>query len=63
MKREGQSITRIASDTSAIIDGAISSRVKSGEYAGIQVIVPEAVVAELEAQANRGLEIGFKGLE
>lgn len=63
MKREGQSITRIASDTSAIIDGAISSRVKSGEYAGLQIIVPEAVVAELEAQANRGLEIGFKGLE
>ncbi len=63
MKREGQKITRIASDTSAIIDGAISSRIKSGDYAGVQIIIPEAVVAELEAQANRGLEIGYKGLE
>ncbi|MBC7086693.1 MAG: Flp pilus assembly complex ATPase component TadA [Methanomethylovorans sp.] len=63
MKREGQRITRIASDTSAIIDGAISTRVKSGEYAGFQIIIPEAVVAELEAQANRGLEIGMKGLD
>ncbi|KKH49542.1 PINc/VapC family ATPase [Methanosarcina sp. 1.H.A.2.2] len=56
-------ISRIVPDTSVIIDGRLSSRIKSGEFRGVEVVVPEAVVSELEAQANRGREIGFKGLE
>jgi ATPase len=56
-------IWRIVPDTSVIIDGRLSSRVRSGEFRGAEVIIPEAVVSELEAQANRGREIGFKGLE
>ena len=55
--------TRIVPDTSVIIDGRLSSRVRSGEFRGAEIIIPEAVVSELEAQANRGREIGFKGLE
>lgn len=54
---------RIVPDTSVIIDGRISEKVRSGDYAGAQVFVPEAVVSELEAQANRGFEIGQKGLD
>ncbi|NYT02607.1 MAG: Flp pilus assembly complex ATPase component [Methanosarcinales archaeon] len=50
-------------DTSVVIDGRVSARVKSGELAGRRIVVPEAVVAELEAQANHGREIGSKGLE
>ena len=36
--------------------------IKTGEYQGATIIIPEAVVAELEAQANQGREIGFSGL-
>ncbi|WP_410508922.1 PINc/VapC family ATPase [Methanosarcina hadiensis] len=56
-------IWRIVPDTSVIIDGRLSSRIKSGEFGSAEVIIPEAVVSELEAQANKGREIGFKGLE
>jgi len=50
-------------DTSVVIDGRISARVKSGELNGKRIVVPEAVVAELEAQANHGRDTGLKGLE
>ena len=54
---------RIVPDTSAVIDGILSRRIEQGEFGGTEIHVPEAVVAELEAQANRGLEIGLKGIE
>lgn len=54
---------RIIPDTSVIIDGRLSSRIKSGEFRDAEVIIPEAVVSEIEAQANKGTEIGLKGLE
>ena len=63
METDGDSVIRIVPDTSVIIDGRISEKVRSGDYAGAQVFVPEAVVSELEAQANRGFEIGQKGLD
>lgn len=53
----------VVPDTSVVIDGRVSDRVKSGEYLGRRIVVPEAVVAELEAQANHGRETGIKGLE
>lgn len=36
--------------------------IQTGEYKGASIIIPEAVVAELEAQANQGREIGLSGL-
>ncbi|MCZ7380422.1 MAG: PINc/VapC family ATPase [Candidatus Methanoperedens sp.] len=53
----------IVPDTSVIIDGRITAKLKAGEFKNARVIVPEALVSELEAQANRGKETGFKGLE
>ncbi|MEN6609710.1 MAG: PINc/VapC family ATPase [Methanoregulaceae archaeon] len=53
---------KIVPDTSVVIDGRITSLIKTGEYKGASIIIPEAVVAELEAQANQGREIGFSGL-
>lgn len=50
-------------DTSVIIDGRITALISEGEFSGDQIIVPEAAVAELEAQANRGKKTGFNGLE
>jgi ATPase len=49
-------------DTSVIIDGRITERVEDGEFAGASVVVPEAVVSELEAQANGGRDTGWEGL-
>jgi ATPase len=52
----------IVPDTSVVIDGRITSMIKSGEYKGATIVIPEPVIAELEAQANQGREIGFSGL-
>src|SRR3989344_127336 len=49
-------------DTSVIIEKIVSKLIKKKEIEGT-IVVPNAVVAELEAQANRGLEIGLIGLE
>jgi len=49
-------------DTSVLIDGRITKLIDEGELRGAAIIIPEAVVSELEAQANQGREIGFKGL-
>jgi ATPase len=50
-------------DTSVLIDGRITRLVKQEKYKESLVLIPEAVVAELENQANKGRESGFKGLE
>jgi ATPase len=46
-----------------VIDGRVSAKIKAGELQGRRIVVPEAVVAELEAQANHGRDIGLRGLE
>ncbi|MFA9515914.1 PINc/VapC family ATPase [Halopenitus sp. H-Gu1] len=52
----------VVPDTSSVIDGRVSERVEEGSYEGATVLVPEAVVGELEAQANDGHESGWDGL-
>ena len=49
-------------DTSAVIEKAVSNFYNENKIDGT-IIIPNAVVAELENQANKGLEIGFLGLE
>ena len=49
-------------DTSVVVDGRVSGRIEDGEFAGATVVVPEAVVSELEGQANNGRETGWEGL-
>jgi ATPase len=49
-------------DTSVLIDGRISQMLENGEIAGT-IIIPEAALAELEAQANFGRMTGLQGLE
>jgi ATPase len=53
---------KLVPDTSVVIDGRITSMLREGEYKGSTIIIPEAVIAELESQANQGREIGFSGL-
>ncbi len=52
---------RFVVDTSVLIDGRISEMVKKGKITGT-VFVPNAVLYELENQANKGKETGFLGL-
>jgi len=40
-------------DTSVLIDGRITKLIDDGELRGATIIIPEAVVSELEAQAAK----------
>ena len=53
----------VVPDTSAVIDGRVSERIDDGSYDGATILVPEAVVGELESQANAGYDSGWEGLE
>ncbi|MDQ2051136.1 PINc/VapC family ATPase [Natronolimnohabitans sp. A-GB9] len=53
----------VVPDTSVVIDGRVSATIEDGQFEGATISVPEAVVAELEAQANDGIETGWDGLE
>jgi ATPase len=68
----------VVPDTSVVIDGRVSEQVdpEAGEnsddasdadididFTDVVVYVPEAVVSELESQANVGREIGWRGLD
>jgi len=53
----------IVPDTSTIINGQVSPLIRRLELDGCVVYIHEAVVAELESLANKGLDIGFKGLK
>ncbi len=49
-------------DTSVIVDGRVTDLLTEEKINGARLIVPEAVVAELEAKATAGKETGYKGL-
>ncbi len=53
---------KIIPDTSILIDGKLSELAEEGEIDG-DIIIPEFVVDEVENQANKGLEIGYAGIE
>ncbi|MDL5502239.1 MAG: ATPase, partial [Candidatus Methanoperedens sp.] len=63
MKEDMKKELCIVPDTSVIIDGRITAKIKAGEFKSARIIIAEALMSELEAQANRGKEMGFKGLE
>lgn len=54
---------RIIPDTSAVIIGAVSDIVMNSDIDYPEIIVPEAVVCELEHQANANRSEGRKGLK
>ncbi|MFH0949104.1 MAG: PINc/VapC family ATPase [Candidatus Aenigmatarchaeota archaeon] len=54
---------RIVPDTSVLISGILSDLISKKEIEQTEIIIPEFVVEELRAQASKGREIGFKGLE
>jgi ATPase len=56
-------IEKIVPDTSVIIEGILSAKIKLGELKPKAIIIHEAAIAELEAQANVNRESGYIGLE
>ena len=56
-------IKRIVPDTSAIIEGNVERIIKEKGLNYPEIIIPEAVIAELEHQANNQRPTGIRGLE
>ncbi len=56
-------IERVVPDTSVIIQGLVSEQITTGELQVGELIVHEAVLAELEHQANAGRASGYLGLD
>jgi len=54
---------KIVPDTSVIIEGIISKKIMNKEINPSAVLIHEAVLAELEHQANQNKAIGFLGIE
>ncbi len=54
---------KVTVDTSALIEGFVSKKLKSGDLKFNELVLHEAVLAELEHQANQNKAIGFLGLE
>ncbi|MDI6806796.1 MAG: PINc/VapC family ATPase [Candidatus Aenigmarchaeota archaeon] len=54
---------KIVLDTSIIIDRKISELIRRKKIKNVEIIIPIAVVDELQAQASKGREPGFIGLD
>jgi ATPase len=54
---------KIVVDTSIIIDGEITKLIESGTLKDCEIIIPVAVLDELQAQASQSKDYGFVGLE
>ena len=55
-------IEKIVPDTSVIVEGLISKYLEKKQIKCTEIIIHEAVLAELESQANKNKETGYKGL-
>jgi ATPase len=53
---------KLVPDTSIIIDGNVQTVIEKGEFTDVELVIPRAVLDELQAQASRGREPGFVGL-
>ena len=62
MKKENKT-EKIVPDTSVLISGILSDLVQKGQLSNVEIIIPEFVVEELRAQASKGREIGFNGID
>ncbi|MAG91323.1 ATPase [Candidatus Woesearchaeota archaeon] len=54
---------KIVPDTSVIIEGLLSEKIRHNSIKCNEIIIHEAVIAELEHQANLGKAIGYLGLD
>ena len=54
---------KIVVDTSVVINGQLISQIEQGSVKNSQIIIPQAVLDELQSQASNKKEQGFVGLE
>ena len=54
-----QKIEKLVPDTSVIIEGIVSDKINKKEFQVDEVIIHEAVLSELEHQANLNKAVGF----
>ena len=62
-KKTGTRVLKLVPDTSIIIEGLLSKKIEKKKLRPNTIIIHEAVMAELESQANKNRETGFLGLE
>ncbi|UCC92159.1 MAG: Flp pilus assembly complex ATPase component TadA [Candidatus Aenigmatarchaeota archaeon] len=53
----------IVPDTSVLINRKLTELIEKGEMDKTRIVIPRVVVDELQAQASRGKDIGFRGLD
>ena len=53
----------IVPDTSVLINRKLTELIEKGELDKTKIIIPRIVIDELQAQASRGKDIGFRGLD
>ena len=56
-------MSKIVLDTSVIINGLLMAQVESGNIRNSEIIIPQAVIDELQSQASQKKEQGFSGLK
>jgi len=62
-KKITEKIEKLVVDTSVLIEGLLSNKIKSKEISPKEILIHESVIAELEYQANTGKEIGHLGFD
>ena len=64
MARKDLELTeKLVPDTSIIIDGNVPAIIENEGMTDVEIVIPRAVLDELQAQASKGRETGFVGLE
>jgi ATPase len=58
-----ENLSKIVVDTSIIINGQLIAQIESGHIQNSEIIIPQAVLDELQSQASQKKEQGFIGLE
>ncbi len=53
----------IVPDTSVLINRRLTELIEKGKLDNTKIIIPRIVIDELQAQASRGKDIGFRGLD
>ena len=56
-------LKKVVPDTSILVSGKLSHLFEEGKMKNSEIIIPEIVMGELQAQASRMKESGFLGLE
>ena len=56
-------MSKIVLDTSVIINGLFTAQVESGNIRNSEIIIPQAVIDELQSQASQKKDQGFLGLK